>query len=427
MRNAFVASACSALLCSSLTLSDSAQANTQASYSLRSTHRLMGFLKNNDKALGQEHWLQFEPSFEFAGGLSFHGQALASAGDYRTALYQSTDKTDISNQASELWAGDLYAQYAAGPFLMRAGYQRISWQEGFSFSYTNFINPRDQRISLFEDSDLVSRSVPMVNAVVSGENLSLQFLLIPFTTVDFVPPFSRLGRRGDVPLQPTQKIELQEPRLSSGVADLGLRTTWAGEGFDISFFAARIHDRQGYYELDSASDFSRLLLRPAQTVMSPFGFTSSVVAGEGTWRIEYMRVPSRRFNRISNLSLQTVDVPETDITVGYDSPTWDRFSMGLQHSLSLLAEEPAGLLRRRQENLSFARLDYNVGTDRNLRLLLAYLHADQSAFGRLGYRWPLNRQIELEVALETSGGSAQSQGIAMSDMTRFYCQLTHTL
>ena len=215
--------------------------------------------------------------------------------------------------------------------------------------------------------------------------------------------------------------------MSSGVADYGLRSTWAGEGFDVSVFMSKIHDRQGYYTLDAMSDLSRLLLRPSQTTMAPFGFTSSIVTGESTWRIEYMNIPSRRFNRIGGFSLQTVDLQETDVTLGYDSPTWDSFSMGLQHSMSRVSEEPTGLLRRQQENLSFARFDYNVGTDRNLRLLLAYLHADHSVFGRVTYRWPLNPQTELEIAFETAGGAGQSQGVAMSDMTRFFCQLTHTL
>ena len=427
MKNAIVISISLTLVLLDFLVPEFAVASIKGEMFFRSKHRLMAFSRNEDKSLGQEHWLKFESLLSFSKSLSLQAEVLASAGDYRTSLYQKSDKTDLSNQASEIWPGDMYFQYASRAVLARFGYQRISWHEGFSSSYTNFINPRDQRISFFEDADLVFRSVPMMNLIASGDSLSLQLLFIPFTAIDLLPPFSRLGGKGGIPLLPSQKVEVRDLESSSSVLNYGARTTWAGEGFDVSVFAARIQDRQALYELNPISDSSRLLLEPTQTAMSTFGITSSIVTGESTWRIEYMHIPSRRFGRISGPSLEGVERSESDVTLGFESPAWGKLSLELQHSISILNKEIVGGLREAQESLSFARLDYSFGDDRTLRLLAAYLHADRSLFGRVGYSWPLNQQVELEIAVEAAGGPLQSQGAAMSGMSRIFGQITHTL
>lgn len=406
--------------------SGAAPRRVRASYTIKSWHRLVAYT-DEDRAAGQDHWFSLEQRFDFSKALSLKAQGYGFAGSSRADLAQAQDRISIDQEMTEFWPGDVFGQYASGPVMLRLGYQRIFWQEGFGISYTNFINARDNRVSIFDDSELIFRSTPLANFVVSGENLSFQALYIPFSQTDISAPVSRWGARSQVltPLVPMLEVE-RLPSFKS-VSDYGARITWAGEGFDVSAFAAHLEDRAGVFSLSPTSGPIAITLVPETNPIDPVGITSSFGIRDFIVRVEYMRTPEKYVNRINGFNLSSSLFQEEAFTVGLDSPSWPNFMFSLQHSISILDGEASGLVRNRIESVSFGGFNYTFNSDRILGLAIVYLESDQSVLGRLSLKWPLSRLSEIETSYEGSTGSETSRGLALSNLSRFFVQLNFTL
>lgn len=391
----------------------------------QATHRFFQYANNPDHSQGQDHWLLAEQNGRWSSEYSFKAQLYAFAGNSKADQVQSIDALDSRSQISEAWPGDVYLQGTWGPALLKLGYQQITWQEGMGLSYTNFINARDQRASIFDPSDQVYRSAPAVNLIFSGENLSFQTVYLPYSQFNLNPPTSRSGSDLASALAPGQTIRLVNPPAYRTSHEYGTRLTWAGEGFDFSLFYFFLRDRKLVYELSPLSSATELRLQGRQDFMSTQGLTSTWSVHDFLLRLEYLQVPQRSWNVVgpSGLSVQPVD--ESAWTVGIDSPTWENFSFMLQYSSSQLNQEPTGLERKKQESMTFVHLQYSSKSDKILRLSALQRQADNSLYARASYSWPLLKKAELELADEVASGPETSQAAAMKDLNKFYLQITH--
>lgn len=402
----------------------------RADYTFKVWDRFFAYSSKTDKAFGQDHWLYFEQTYAPSSTLSAKAQFFGYFGNSKSNLIQSSDRMDEKNQVGEIWPADLYVQWNLRSSMLRAGYQQISWQEGFASSYTNFINPRDNRASIFDANDQIFRSSPMVNFVTSGEHLSSQIVYVPFSQIDVRAPASRWPARASVVPLPGQTVELannydgkQSLRVSH---EVGARLTWAGSGLDASIFAANLKDRQGYFSLSPQSSFANIVLNPEQDYITPIGFTTSFGISDFVARFELMRA-SRRFNTLVGTTLATVDVGESAATIAIDSPGGEHFTFSLQHSTSILDQESVGLLRKKIEGISFGSFAYAFPREKSLRVSLMYLHADQTIGTKIAFRRPLIKSAEIEFAFEGFAGPSGSQGAAVRDLNRFLTQLNYTL
>jgi hypothetical protein len=408
-------------------LAGQVNAAPKAVFSGKSTHRFFEYTESKDKDSGQDHWFMAQQKIEFDSNFSSRIQAYAYAGNSRGDLYQATDVYEPRNQISEAWPGDVYLQASGGPVLFKLGYQQISWQEGVGLSYTNFINARDYRASLFDPPDQVYRSAPAANMILSGEHLSLQMVYLPFSQFNQSPPFSRAGI-GQLPLLPNQKIELQSPPRYRKADEHGARLTWAGEGFDFSVFYFSLLDRKPIYEISPESDLTKVKLNGLQKPMTTAGATATLNLADFLIRLEYMEIPKRQYNQFTGAALNALEFKETAYTIGIDSPNWQSVSFSLQYSESLLGidQEVAGLERRKKESLSFASFNYSFGSDRVLRFMGLYREVDRSIFGRAGYTWPVSKSVDMEIGYEGSNGNLVSQGKALQELSKGFLQVNHT-
>ncbi len=410
---------------------DFANAMPKAAYSLKGWDRLNVYTSKSDALLGQDHAVTFEQTYSADTVFSAKAQIYGYAGNAKQNLIQSSDRADQGRQFTELWLGDAYAQFASGPTLFRIGYQQISWQEGFAASYTNFINSRDGRTSVFENSDQIFRSAPLANLIWSGEHLSAQLIYIPFSQFDIRSPASRWGSRAPLTLLPGQTVEIGDHTSGSfefrPAQEFGSRVTWAGSGLDFSAFAAHLKDRQGYFSVSAESTFMNLKLTSEQDFINPVGVTSSATFGDYVARAELLRTASRRFNTVNAINLSTIDTGETAATLGLDSPGGTGYSFSLQHSISMLDRDASGLFRRQNENLSFASVAYTYPRDAWLRISMIYVHADQTLSGRVAYRRPVSKRAEIEFAFEASSGPSSSLGAALKDLNRAFTQFSYAL
>lgn len=401
----------------------------KADYSVKSWHRLIGYT-DGERVAGQDHWLTFEQRFQITHAFSLKAQVYGYVGDSIVNMSGVRDRSFTEQDRTDLWPGEVYGQFVAGPMLLRLGYQRVYWQEGFGSSYTTFINARDNRISVFDDTELIFRSSPLANFVISGDNLSFQAIYIPIAQLDVPMPVSRWGDRARISAAPSFEIENSEwSERTWGFkksGDYGARLTWAGEGFDLSIFHAKIIDRANIFSISPISNFTTVVLVPEFNTIDPVGVTSSFTVHDFVARIEYMRISDKRVNRIDGLNLTSSAAVEDALTVGLDSPAWPDFMFSLQHSISILDIEALGLVRNRVESVSFASINYNFPHDRVLRLAVVYLESDQSLLGKLSYRWPVSARSEIETSFEGSTGAGVSRGLAMSDLNRFFVQLNFT-
>ncbi|MEZ0391144.1 MAG: hypothetical protein ACAH59_02940 [Pseudobdellovibrionaceae bacterium] len=407
-----------------LILSPKVEAKSRFSFSGKSYHRFFQYTDNDDLGPGFDNWLFAQQKAEFNSSFAGRAQIYAFAGNSKADLIQAQDNVEQRKEISEVWPGDIYLQAATGPALLRLGYQQISWQEGIGLSYTNFINARDYRASLFDPPDQVYRSAPAANLILSGEHLSLQVVYMPFAQHDLAPPFSRWARV-DFTLVPGQTVQVENPENFESSQDAGGRLTWAGEGFDISAFYFSLADRKLTYTVAPTSTITDIELIGDQKKISPRGLTTSFSVFDFLFRLEYMEVPQRRWNRLDAGTLSTVDLDEKALTLGLDSPAWDKFSFSLQASVSSLAEDVEGLEREQVENLSFASLNYTFRTDTVLQAMALYHESDRSLFQRYSFSWPVTKTVEMALAYEASAGPENSQGAVWKDLNRGFLQLNH--
>ncbi len=410
---------------------ESASAGTTAVYSLKSWHRFFSYEGNRSgNSTGQDHWVFFEQKAIWNPVFSGTAQIFGYAGNARADLIQAADRMDVRSQVSEVWAGDLYGQIAYGPALLRIGYQQISWQEGFAASFTNFLNPHDNRSSVFETNELIFRSSPMVNLILSGDQLSGQFIFIPYSQLDTQAPASRWGTRSTFTPLAGQTIEIENAAAAKfrNAQEFGARGTWAGSGFDASVFIAHLKDRRGFFANSSDSTFANIKLLHEQSYMTPIGITGSMTtASDWVVRLELLRIANRRANVLSGFTLSTFESGESAFTIGVDSPVGEHFSLVMQHSASVFDQETPGLLRTKVESASFGSMNYTFSEDRAFRLSAIYFHTDQTLLSRLSYRAPITKRAEFELALEGAAGPTTSQGAAIKDLNRVYVQLSHML
>ncbi len=409
---------------------ENAWSGTAAIYSMKSWHRFFSYDgSRSGNSTGQDHWVFFEQKANWTPVFSGTAQVFGYAGNARADLIQAADRMDIRSQVSEVWAGDFYGQIAYGPALLRIGYQQIAWQEGFAASFTNFLNPRDNRSSIFENNELIFRSSPMVNLILSGDQLSGQFIFIPYSQFDIQAPASRWGTRSTFTPLPGQTVEVENAAASKfrNAQEFGARGTWAGSGFDASFFIAHLKDRRGFFTNSSDSTFANIKLLHEQNYITPIGVTSSITTSDWVVRMELMRIANRRTNVLSGFNLSTFETGETAATIGLDSPVGEHFSFVLQHSASVFDQEVPGLVRTKVESASFGTLNYTFSGDRAFRASAIYFHTDQTLISRLSYRAPITKRAEFELAVEGAAGPGASRGAAIRDLNRAFVQLSHML
>jgi hypothetical protein len=401
-----------------------ATSSTDAVFNAKAYHRFWNYTDSNDKNSGQDHLVFLQQRIKFNSVASVKMQIYGFAGNSKADLIQASDRIDYRSQTTEVWPGEVYASASVSSFLLKAGYQKVSWQEGFALTYTNFINPQDVRASIFDDPDQTYRTTPMANAIWSGENISLQAIYMPYSQNNIQAPISRGGATFSTG---NQTIETIKPNQTRPSHEYGTRATWAGSGFDASVFYAHLRDRHLTYSFSPLSTIDRLQLDTQQEFINPVGVTTSFNVSDYIVRLEYMEIAQRNFNQLqlNNLTVQSLN--EKAITIGFDSPGGQDFSFLLQHSISMLDQDIPGVLRKKTESLTYGSVNFNMKQERTFSFSAVHLSADESLFSRFSYKWPLSKRAEFELAYESSTGKTPSQGASVKDLNRVFINLSHTL
>lgn len=404
-------------------LASQSNANTDFDFIGRGTHRFNTYTNSSNHSAGQDNWVELEQKAKFNKELSVKARVVGYVGTHRADLIQIQDAITYSTQVADIWPDDVYVQLATGPLLAKLGYQKITWQEGFALSYTNFVNAKDFRNYIFEDSVLFTRSAPMANIIVSGEHLSIQGVYLPYSQLDISAPPSRWGTAITSLISATQTLQVLKSEVKEPSHEYGGRLTWAGRGFDVSLFYFFLKDRQPIYSLSNTSTPINIKLQPTQNFMSVMGATTSINIGDSVLRLEGTRTPRRQIMSIQNGQLGSADVNEMAATISLDCPLVDHLNVIAQSSASVIDLDTTTLIRKKNEFLSLLTLRYDFQSERILSATGLYHESDHSLFTRVQFSWPYSKGVEMQVGWDFGNEIGLSN--SYKDMHQVYFQLAH--
>lgn len=376
---------------------------------------------------GQNYRLLLEQKLDFSSESSVVLQARGYSG---TDLIDNVGSYDGSvsnrNLASELYPQDNYYQYKSGGFLFRAGYQQVVWGEAFGLFYSDFINPKDLRLSPSAPSEFSRRSLPMVNIKMVGSSTSLQLLYAPQSAYHLLPPPTRMFGANTLRSMYVSTIDVRKSSAPNYFekSEFGAKFGFTSSLADISVYYYNYDDRMPYYEQSSDSYFPYTIhLIEKHERINSTGLASAFEAGGFMFRAEFLQTRNKKINSISATGIGNFQANENVFVVSTEAPSMDNYIFSVQYSDSVLSENPTGSSRSKYQSLISFRLQKTLTQEHNFEVIYTMAPHDKGGYISGNYFWPRNKDSEVRIGFESHEGDSDSQLGRDRDLNNFYISL----
>ncbi len=204
----------------------------------------------------------------------------------------------FSSREGELSFDELYLNYTARQFRLRAGNQIYAWGTADAFNPTSYFNPLDLRELIFRDDDEEKIGVPSISGMFFLENCTLEAVVVPAHIPSIMPPegnFWSLTVEKGLPLP----ILFDEPQqLDADIANCGYgaRLSTSSGGIDISVSGYHGPDKDPVflpYEVSGALPDATILVKPQTYIVNMFGVDFSAALGDFVVQFEGAYSPDK--------------------------------------------------------------------------------------------------------------------------------------
>lgn len=378
------------------------------------------------RKLGQNYRLLLEQKIDLNAESQFVFQGRGYSGTDLVDNIGSWDQVQTRNLVSEIYPQDNYYQYKSGGFLFRAGYQQVVWGEAFGLFYSDFINPKDLRLSPSTPSEFSRRSLPMLNVKMVSSMMSLQLLVAPQPQYHLLPPPTRLFGANTLKALSVSSIDIRK----SSAPMLFEKTEYGGKlGFtssssDISLYYYNYDDRMPYYETTSDSVFPVILhLNEKHQRMSSAGVATAFEGFGFMFRGEFLQTQNKKFNTIDATGIGQFQTTENVFVASAETPSMNGYIFATQFSDSTLANNPSSSLRTRYQSLVSFRLQKTLSQEHSFEVIYTMAPYDKGGIISGNYYWPRNKDSEVRIGFESHEGDSESQLGRDRDLNNFYISL----
>lgn len=294
-----------------------------AEYSMSGSidNKLMSYLNNSSKNYGYYHQLRFEQKTKFNKDFIAINQlrikALSLQEDIKNKI------TPEKKDQFETYLGENYFRYQLPSLTAQIGFQEIVWGEAFGFNYADIINPKDNRITFFNEQSESRIPILLANLKYFFSLGSIQLIWSPRPQFSKTLPLDLFVGNTFSQSQITVSKE-KTPNLGSE-NDYGAKLSLGFEGLDLSFSYFNFLDRNPYYLLKNAT-LSELSLEEKHSRVNSYGISAAKTFFDFVFRTDFVVSQNKTYNYTSGLSLANYQSNTKEILFGFDTPTWEKYT-----------------------------------------------------------------------------------------------------
>jgi hypothetical protein len=339
--------------------------------------------------------------------------------------------TDISkktilekNDSYETALGENYFKYLGNGWIGQVGYQEIAWGESFGFNYSDIINPKDFKETMF--SDISEARLPLLifngKKLFSNQGFSGSFQIIYSPEPRFSKTLPLDLFIGNLFTQSQFNIIKEKSPKIGEKSDMGLKVSTSYRGYDTSLFLLNYIDRNPTYSLISLTSNS-LTLKESHKRIQSMGFSFAKTIFDFVLRSDIVLTQKQTINYISSQTLKAYEANKTSFVISFDSPTYQNISGSVLFAQSKLDRYFPMSFNQENETYSILKLVRNLNNDKTLEL--AYIHE----FKTIGHSiqsflaWPVTSNTDIKLGLEAYWGNSESNLVKYKNINSVFFSL----
>lgn len=371
--------------------------------------RFKSYTENMNSPMGMRLNGMIEQVVNMSDTLKSQIQLIGNANSYSIEGFQGTSYKPTKDELFEFYSGESYLHWQVENFLMRVGYQQVVWGDAFGVYYSDFINPKDLKESFFSSSDLIRRSLPMLNMKLINSDFSTQVIVGFQPGYNKMPPITRyLGTLGSSINNLEVEKEKQPEPFKKYEGGLKISTTIGNT--DLSLYGYDYYDRSPYYTLKSLNVFtSTLSLTENHDHITTAGLSGASAIGSYITRFEFLYTRNRNLNTLAASTLASEKSDERAGVLSIETPRVWNSIFTLQYSESHLLNPNKNFLRAGNQSTTSFRVSYGMAKEREVNFIMAYFNHDKGGVANIEYFEPKTENLEMRLGIETYFGPKDSE------------------
>jgi hypothetical protein len=339
--------------------------------------------------------------------------------------------SDVANKVApdkkesfEASLGENYFSVKGETILMQVGLQEISWGEAIGYNYSDVLNAKDHRETLFESSS--SNKLPLL-----AVNLKKIFTFdFGSGAVQFVysprPSFSKT-----LPLDlylseyfPQSNITVTREKTPNlfDKQDYAGKISFSIEGLDLSLMHFEGLDRDPHYELESFT-LTQASLAEVHSAYKQDSISLAKVVADFVFRGDLSFVQGRRFNYLSGVSLKSEKSDMVNYTIGFDTPTYAGFSFASLFAQSKLKRSDISFFRDQTEEYLLNKISYEFTSDKKINLYYNYEIKKSGQALQATYTTSISDKVDFELGGEQYWGKKNSNLAKLKSISEIFFSL----
>ncbi len=279
--------------------------------------KVQGYTDNSNSDFGNYFHFNLEQKAKFSEELigvnQLRSNAQSRESDIRNKV-KAQKKSDF-----ETYLGENYIRYKNNWQISQVGFQEITWGEAFGQNYADIINPKDNRVTLYDDQNETKIPICLFNTKLFYTNGSVQLIY------GAKPAFSK-----NLPVDlflnsiPQGEISIQKESAPGffNESEYGLKFSHTFSGLDLSFSYFDYLDRSPYYEISSATA-NTLILTEKHTRINSKTFSLTKTFFDFVFRSDFILHESKKYNYLNGSLLDNYLSNTFEYVIGIDSPTYN--------------------------------------------------------------------------------------------------------
>lgn len=320
-------------------------------------------------------------------------------------LSHEIKRNDRSN-LFDLYPGESFVRVKLASIVAQIGFQEIVWGESFGFNSADFITPKNLNFTFLDEANESRRPIPVVQIKHLGENYSLQLIY------GAKPEFEK-----DYPLDLYFKPQFANEDIRINKTKVkwfdqnegGAKGAFTFKGIDFAFFGYSYLDRRAVYEIQNYVPRDYLLVNEKHFRVQTIGSSFSTTLGDFVFRGDLIHHNGKFFNFINSSGLLRLRKLDEDIiSLGFDTPSYDGYSMFFVASLSQLEEGLTNGFRNQNQNIVSLKIQKEMDTENKIEFMVFSELKDRNNGVQASYARAVNDQLEFMLGIESYFGDTST-------------------
>ena len=369
--------------------------------------RVSSYTEQSSSNYGQYTRTQIEQSTDFSPSTLLLNQLRFTSNSEAQDLSSKTtpDKKDLYG----VFLGENYFKIKQHSWVMQIGYQDVVWGEAFGLNYADIVNPKDQKLTFYDDLSDARLPLLMINTksfFTLGElSGSIQLLYSPEPRYSKTLPVDMIA--GSIFPQGKLVVTKESTPSVFKKSEIGEKISTSYQGFDTSLFHFTYMDRNPFYSLKSMTLTEVDLLENHNKINST-GLSFAKTLSDYVLRSDVIYTDHQTINYLEGINLKTYQTKVLNALLSLDTPSFNDYSGIFIFARSNLSDYKSNSFRTKTQEYGIAKISKNLGSDKTFDLSYTHEFKTTGHGVQALYKWPVNNLTELHFGGEFYSGNADS-------------------